>query len=249
MSKYLIAGNWKMNTNISEAKKLVSELKDEVSFTYEVDMLVCPPFTHLYPLSELVTDTKIKLGAQNSYYEESGAFTGEVSNDMIKSVGCQSVILGHSERREIFNESNEIINLKVKKTLNSGLNVILCIGESETSRENGQTNNILEKQLTECLAEIKDDTNLTIAYEPIWAIGTGKSATPNIISETHTFIKSYLNNHFGDNSIKILYGGSMKPENAESILRIDNVNGGLIGGASLKSDSFNSIYKIACNLI
>ncbi len=249
MSKYLIAGNWKMNTNISEAKKLISELKSDVTFKNDVEMLVCPPFTHLYLISELISDTSIKLGAQNSYYEGSGAFTGEVSNDMLKSVGSDYVILGHSERREIFNESNAIINQKVKSSLNSGLNVILCIGESESCREKGETNQVLENQLTESLLDIEDTQYLTIAYEPIWAIGTGKSATSEIISETHLFIKSYLNNHYKGNSIKILYGGSMKPENAESILQIESVDGGLVGGASLSADSFSSIYNIASNLV
>jgi len=249
MSKYLIAGNWKMNTNISEAKKLISELKVEVALNNDVDMLVCPPFTHIYLISDLIRDTNIKLGAQNSYYRGSGAYTGEVSNDMLKSVGSEYVILGHSERREIFNESNALVNQKVKSSLNSGLKVILCIGESESSRESGETNQVLDKQLSECLANIDNTDNLTIAYEPIWAIGTGRSATSKIISDTHSFIKTFLNNHFGENSIKILYGGSMKPENAESILEIDGVDGGLIGGASLNADSFGSIYNIANNLV
>lgn len=248
MSKYLIAGNWKMNTNIDNAKDLILDIIKETSEIDDVDILLCPPYTHLYHSSQTTKVSNISIGAQNSYFESSGAYTGEVSNDMLISVGCSYVILGHSERREIFCEDNELVNKKVISALDSGLNVILCIGESESERESGNTNNVLFGQLEESLENVKDNSNLTVAYEPVWAIGTGKTATPEIIVETHEFINTYLRNRFGNNNIKILYGGSMKPENAESILKIDNVSGGLIGGASLNSESFSTICKIASSL-
>jgi triosephosphate isomerase len=248
MSKYLIAGNWKMNTNIISAKNLISDLTNKISSPDNMDILICPPFTHLEASSSLLNSTSIKLGAQNSFYESSGAFTGEISNDMLKSVGCEYVIIGHSERRNLFGESNQLINKKIKSVLNSGLNVILCIGESESERGAGNTNSILFGQLEESLKDILSIDSLTIAYEPVWAIGTGKTATPEIISETHEFINNYLYYKYGENNIKILYGGSMKPENAESILEIENVGGGLIGGASLNAESFSSICEIANRL-
>lgn len=248
MSKFLIAGNWKMNTNIGNAKKLINDIIKETSEIDDVDILLCPPYTHLFYSSQITEASNISIGAQNSYFEPSGAYTGEVSNEMLNSVGCSYVILGHSERRAIFGENNELVNKKVISALDSGLNVILCIGESESERESGNTNNVLFGQLEESLANVNDNSNLTIAYEPVWAIGTGKTATPEIIVETHEFINTYLSNRFGNNNIKILYGGSMKPENAESILKINNVSGGLIGGASLNSESFSTICKIASSL-
>ncbi|MFN3194814.1 MAG: triose-phosphate isomerase [Chlorobiota bacterium] len=248
MSKYLIAGNWKMNTDLDKAKKLILDIIKDTSQIDDVDILMCPPFTHLYYSSQITADSNISIGAQNSYFESNGAFTGEISNDMLISAGCRYVILGHSERRSIFDESNELINKKVISALDSGLNVILCIGESDSDRDSGNTNNVLFGQLEESLKNITKYENITIAYEPVWAIGTGKTATPELILETHEFINTYLNNRFGNNNIKILYGGSMNSENAESILNVKNVSGGLIGGASLKAESFSSICKIASKL-
>ncbi|MER3329435.1 MAG: triose-phosphate isomerase, partial [Candidatus Kapaibacterium sp.] len=180
--------------------------------------LICPPYTHLGFLSEIVDLSRISLGAQNVHFEDKGAFTGEISNDMLLSVGCEYVIVGHSERRSIFGETDEVINKKTIKSLNSGLRVILCIGETLEERESGNTNDILEKQLNNGLIGVDETINLKIAYEPVWAIGTGKTATTNQIYETHRFISNYLINRFGDNSIKILYGGSMNAENAKEIL-------------------------------
>lgn len=248
MSKYLIAGNWKMNTNLDEAKKITDELHGYKDFDSEVEMLICPPFTHIGFLSELVDLSRVSLGAQNVHYEPKGAYTGEISNEMLLSVGCEYVIIGHSERRSYFNETNELINKKVVNSLNAGLRVILCIGETLEDRESGNTNEVLEEQLTKGLLGVEETINLKIAYEPVWAIGTGKTATSEQISETHKFISNFLNLRFGDNIIKILYGGSMNAENAKDILSISNVNGGLIGGASLKPESFLSIYNSAIEL-
>lgn len=248
MSKYLIAGNWKMNTNLDEAKKITDELHSFIDYDSEVEMLICPPYTHLGFLSEIVDFSRISLGAQNVHFEEKGAFTGEISNDMLLSVGCEYVIIGHSERRTLFCETDEMINKKVMNSLDVGLRVILCIGETLEERENGNTNTKLETQLTKGLIGVDEIHNLKIAYEPVWAIGTGKTATTEQISETHHFISEFLKNKFGENSIKILYGGSMNAENAKEILAIENVNGGLIGGASLNPESFEAIYKSAVDL-
>lgn len=249
MSKYLIAGNWKMNTNLDEAKKITDGLHSYKDFDSEVEMLICPPFTHLVFLSEIVDLSRISLGAQNVHYEEKGAFTGEISNDMLLSVGCEYVIIGHSERRTIFGETDEMINKKVVNSLKAGLRVILCIGETLEERESGNTNTVLKTQLEIGLLGVEEINNLKIAYEPVWAIGTGKTASSEQISDTHKFISEILEKRFGTNSIKKLYGGSMNAENAKEILSIPNVNGGLIGGASLKSDSFLAIYNSALELI
>lgn len=248
MSKYLIAGNWKMNTNLDEAKSITDRLHSYIDYDSEVELLICPPFTHLSFLSELIDLSRISLGAQNVHSEKNGAYTGEISIDMLLSVGCEYVIIGHSERRSIFGEDDKFINKKVVNSLNAGLRVILCIGETLEQREKGETFEILENQLEKGLIGVEKIINLKIAYEPVWAIGTGKTANKEQISETHEFISKFLIKRFGENNIKILYGGSMNAENAEEILSIKNVNGGLIGGASLKPDSFLSIYNTAIKL-
>lgn len=250
MSKYLIAGNWKMNTDLDEARDISNALHSFKNFDSEVEMLICPPFTHLNFMSEIMDMSRISLGAQNVHQEEKGAYTGEVSIDMLLSVGTEYVILGHSERRLYNSETNEIINKKVINSLKSSLKVIVCIGETLEERESGLTNTILKIQLDGCLAKINSNIeNLKIAYEPVWAIGTGKTATVEQIKDTHNFVAEYLNNKYPNNRIKILYGGSMNSLNSKQILSIDNVNGGLIGGASLKPDIFLEIYQSAIELI
>lgn len=250
MSKFLIAGNWKMNTNLDEAKRISNVLHSYKNFDSEVEMLVCPPFTHLNFMSEILDMSRISLGAQNVYSEDKGAYTGEISNDMLVSVGCEYVIIGHSERRIIFSENNDIINKKVTNSLKAGLRVILCVGETLQERESGITNSILESQLKDCLNKVEFNIeNLKVAYEPVWAIGTGKTATLGQITETHNFISGYLKEKYKDSNVKILYGGSMNPTNAKEILSIENVNGGLIGGASLNPESFLEIYNSAIELI
>lgn len=250
MSKFLIAGNWKMNTDLDKARDISNELHLFTDFSTEVEMLICPPFTHLNFMSENIDLSRISIGAQNVHHEQKGAYTGEISVDMLLSVGSEYVILGHSERRMYNLETNEIINKKVINSLKSNLRVILCIGETLEERENGVTNNILKTQLDECLNEVKNHIeNLKIAYEPVWAIGTGKTATIEQITNTHNFISQYLKAKYPNNNVKILYGGSMNPQNSKQILSIDNVNGGLIGGASLDPKSFLEIYKSAIELI
>lgn len=249
MSKYLIAGNWKMNTSLEESHNLVKSLLDN-SFDSSVEMLICPPFTHLSSIAQIIKSSEIKLGAQNSYFEEKGAYTGEISNSMLKNVGCNYVILGHSERRTIFAETNEIINKKVLSSLNSGLKVILCIGETLEQQKNGETHQVLETQLKDGLSNITfEEGNLTIAYEPVWAIGTGIVPTEEQIAENHKFICDWLETNYLNQHIKILYGGSLNAKNSDTILSIKNVDGGLIGGAALDSDSFIQIYQSAINLI
>jgi len=244
--RLLIAGNWKMHKTVPEATDFVKELKELVKDVNDRDILICPPFTALYPVSEEVAGTNIKLGAQNMYFEEKGAFTGEISPLMLKDVGCSYVILGHSERRHIFGETDELINKKVLSAVNHGITPILCVGEKLEEREAGETEKIIEKQVREGLRNVNKDSNFVIAYEPVWAIGTGKTATSSLAEEVHQFIREILSSMFGKekaNSVRILYGGSVKPENAEGLLKMENIDGALVGGASLNAESFARIVK------
>ena len=214
------------------------------------EVIVCPPFTSLGEAHSLVKDSVIKLGAQNMYFEKSGAFTGEVSADMLKSAGCEYVIIGHSERRTIFGESDELINAKIKAAINNGLKVIFCIGESLSEREKGITHDIVKMQVTRGLENISNEElkNIIIAYEPIWAIGTGKTATPEQAQEVHAFIRKLIANIFSEeiaDKIIIQYGGSVKPDNASTLLSQPDIDGALVGGACLKADSFLSIIASA----
>lgn len=253
--KFLIAGNWKMNTLKEDSSKLVHEILSatENLQNSSVESLICPPFTHLSYLSEMIKDKKLNLGAQNCHYEESGAFTGEISPQMIRDLKCEYVIIGHSERRTIFGETDLIINKKLMAAVKTGLKVIFCIGETLDERDKDLTFKIIEKQISEGLQGYGADNlnQLVIAYEPVWAIGTGVVAKPEQAEEAHNFIRELLVKKFGNSGeeILILYGGSMKPDNAEELLMLTNVNGGLIGGASLKSDSFVSIIQTAYSLI
>ncbi|WP_163327551.1 triose-phosphate isomerase [Desulfurobacterium thermolithotrophum] len=246
MRRFLIAGNWKMHKTVSEAIELVRELKNLVKDVNDRDILICPPFTALYPVSKELEDSNITLGGQNMYFEEQGAFTGEVSPLMLKSVGCSYVILGHSERRHIFGESDELINKKVLSAINHGLIPILCVGELLEERENGKTKEVVEEQIREGLKNVNKDAEFVIAYEPVWAIGTGKTATPELAEEVHFFIRKALSDMFGNekaSSVRILYGGSVKPKNAAGLLKMENIDGALVGGASLKAESFAKIVK------
>lgn len=250
MRKYLIAANWKMNLNKTEAISLAKEIdKDTNPLNSNVDVTICSPYIHIPELIDYLMYSAISVGAQNCNENEKGAFTGEISSEMIKSYGCEYVIIGHSERRQIYNENNELINEKIKIALKNELKVILCIGESLEERKSDKTNLILNSQLKEALVNITSDLieNIIIAYEPIWAIGTGITPTLSEINETHNAIRNYLIEIFGSKGINtpILYGGSLNDKNASDILKIKEVNGGLIGGASLNSDSFVKIVKIA----
>jgi len=250
MKKYFIVGNWKMNMAYREAVKLV---KDIDSMTKPLDsnleVVLCTPYIHIPVLVETLSHSAVRIGAQNCNENKSGAFTGEVSAEMIKSYDCDYVILGHSERREYFNESNELINKKILIALENNLKVILCIGESLDERQNDETNIVLNTQLRFCLSNIPKEEyeNIIIAYEPIWAIGTGLTASNEQINETHNAIRNYLIEIIGGKgiSVPILYGGSLNDKNASDILKIKEVYGGLIGGASLKSESFVNIIKTA----
>jgi triosephosphate isomerase (TIM) len=249
MRKKVIAGNWKMNKDVNEAVSFVKELKTKVTeFPENVDVIICPPFVALASINEIVKDTKIGLGAQNMHFEEEGAYTGEVSAKMLKSAGCKYVILGHSERRTYFHETDEMINKKVKKALSSDMTPILCIGETLQEREQGITNQVVEKQVRGALADLSPDqiSKIILAYEPVWAIGTGKTASNEQAEEVHAFIRSLIkavsNQNVADGII-IQYGGSMKPDNANGLLKQPDIDGGLIGGACLKVDAFMGIIK------
>ena len=249
MRKKIIAGNWKMNNDLQGSEKLIVELKNLLKNEKpNCDIIICPPFTSLSEASKLLKGSIIKLGAQNMHFEENGAFTGEVSSSMLKSAGCEYVILGHSERRTIFNESDELINKKIKKALLSGLKPIFCVGELLEERENGSTNDVVKRQVLKGSEGISasDMKNIIIAYEPVWAIGTGKTATPDQAQEVHEFIRDLIEIEYSlevANDITIQYGGSVKPDNAKELLSQKDIDGALVGGACLKADSFMGIIK------
>ncbi|MCX8082213.1 MAG: triose-phosphate isomerase [bacterium] len=241
MKKNLVAGNWKMYKTPQESISFAKNLKEGIKTYNDRDILICPPFTSLFPVYDVLRGTPIKLGAQNVYFEEEGAFTGEISTRMLKESGVSYVICGHSERRNIFMETDEVINKKIKKTISDGMTAILCIGEKLEERENGETFNIIKKQIYGCLNGINHIENIVIAYEPVWAIGTGKNATPEQAEEVHFFIRELIEKSFGKESaekILILYGGSVKPENIDSLMAQKDIDGVLVGGASLKIESF-----------
>ena len=251
MRKKVVAGNWKMNNDLSQSVNLISEIKNAVAGKeLNVEIIICPPFTSLETASALVKDTNVKLGGQNMYFEDSGAYTGEISASMLKSVGCEFVILGHSERRAIFGESDEVINKKIKKALSAGLKPIFCIGETLEERESGVTNKIIEKQVRNGLTGISAEEleSIIVAYEPVWAIGTGKTATPEQAQEVHKFIRNLIKELYSANSaenLTIQYGGSVKGDNAKSLLSQPDIDGALVGGACLNADSFFDIIKSA----
>ncbi len=248
MRKPFIAGNWKMNYGVNAGIELVRELKSSLSEYKDLEIVIIPPFTHLYPMKKEINGTNIKLGAQNMHWEEKGAFTGEISPLMLKEIGCSYVIIGHSERRKYFGETDEIVNLKAKSALTHGLYPIICIGETLEERERGLTFKVVEKQLRVSIDGFgaEDLIKTVIAYEPVWAIGTGKNATPEQAEEVHSFIRNIINEKYGienSNYAIIIYGGSVTMENAYSLLKMDNVDGFLVGGASLKAESFAGIVR------
>lgn len=251
MRKTVIAGNWKMNYDLAQSESLIVELKSLLkNETPNCDVIVCPPFPSLSEVSKLLKGSIIKLGAQNMYFEESGAYTGEVSASMLKSAGCEYVILGHSERRTIFGETDELINKKIKKALSAGLTPIFCIGELLSERETGITNDVIKRQLLAGLNGVSEEEmkKIIIAYEPVWAIGTGKTATPAQAQEVHEFIRDLIEIDYSletANDVTIQYGGSVKPDNAKDLLSQKDIDGALVGGACLKADSFLGIIKSA----
>lgn len=246
----LVAGNWKMNTDLITARTLARSVVDAVGDPGAVKVVVCPPYISLHAVSEIVRNSPVDLGAQNMHEADSGAFTGEVSAAMLRSVGTQYVILGHSERRQYFGETNDGVNRKIKKALASDVLPIVCVGESLDQRKSGAAQDVVGRQIGEGLddVEVTDSERLVVAYEPIWAIGTGETATPAQAQEMHAFIRSQLTDRYGADTgaeIHILYGGSVKPHNADELFGQEDVDGGLIGGASLKAQDFAAIVDAA----
>lgn len=250
--KKLIAGNWKMNGSTGSvqtlAKEIAAGLKSKPALMEVCDLAICPPYVFIPAVSNIMKqeDCAIAIGAQDCASTPSGAFTGEVSAPMLKDVGCEYVIVGHSERRDYHQETSERVAQKAKAAHENGLIAIICVGETENQREIGQAEKIVEKQLKASIPETANSNNTVIAYEPVWAIGTGKTATPEDVASMHAFIREKLQEQLEDSKkVRILYGGSMKPENAKSLLATPNVDGGLIGGASLKAEQFLAIGRAA----
>ncbi len=243
-----IAGNWKMNKTVGEAVDLVKELKTALSGVKGVEVAVAPPFTALFAVGKEIESSPIRLAAQNLYWEEKGAFTGEISPVMLKEVGCHYVIVGHSERRQLFGETDETVNRRMKAAFSHGLKVIFCIGETLNEREGEKTFAVIERQLESGLkgSGEREVRNVVIAYEPVWAIGTGKTATPEQAEEVHGFIRSRLGKLYPKEvaeEIRIQYGGSVTGENIRGLMDKPNIDGALVGGASLKADSFSRIVR------
>ena len=246
----IIAGNWKMNTTLQEAKSLVAEMKPALDSIEGVQTVVCPPFTSLAAVGEMLKGSSVGLGAQNLYYEAKGAYTGEISPAMVADI-CQLVVLGHSERRQHFGETDELINLKMQAALGAGLRPILCVGEQLGEREEGRAEQAVEKQLLGCLQGVDSPGALVVAYEPIWAIGTGRAATAEVAQSMMDHIRTVLGSLYGqDESAKIplLYGGSVSPSNISELMRKRDINGALVGGASLNADSFIEIVRKAAEV-
>ncbi|MEO7412839.1 MAG: triose-phosphate isomerase [Opitutaceae bacterium] len=248
--KKLIAGNWKMNKTSADAVGLAVELVTSIGKQTDVDVVVCPPYTALESVAKAIEGSTVKLGAQNMHFEPSGAFTGEISAPMLRSIFANYVILGHSERRAYFGETDSFINKKVLAALKNQLRPILCVGETLSEREGGSTLKIVQTQTEACLEGVSKElaSSVVIAYEPVWAIGTGKVATTEQAQEVHAFIRGLLTKLFTESvaqKVRILYGGSMKPANAPELLGQTDIDGGLIGGASLEARSFVDLVKAA----
>ena len=251
MRKTFVCGNWKMHKTADEALFLVKQLLIGIdAFWYEkVEVAVAPPFVYLFPLSRLLRGTPIGLSAQDVFWEMEGAFTGEVSPAMLKDLGCRYCIVGHSERRSYFGETDEDVNRKVKALISCGIVPIVCVGERLEEREAGKVKEVVERQVKGALdgVEIASPSDIVIAYEPVWAIGTGRVATPEDAQEVHAFIRELLKDMWGElaDKIRILYGGSVKPDNVASLVAQPDIDGALVGGASLKAESFIEIVKNA----
>ncbi|MFC1490127.1 triose-phosphate isomerase [Candidatus Latescibacterota bacterium] len=248
MRKTIIAGNWKMNTNHLEAIELSKGILERVSDVRDIEIVVCPTFTSLSSVGEVVKGSNIALGAQNMHWKEKGAYTGEISANMLLTLGCEYVILCHSERRLYFHETDDICALKVTSCLESGLTPIFCVGETQKEREDGITEKVVERQIRGALDKLSPEKfdGTVVAYEPVWAIGTGLTATAEQAQEVHAFIRSILRDIFGADvaeKTRIQYGGSMKPSNAEELLGQPDIDGGLIGGAALDAESFEGIIR------
>ena len=244
----LMAGNWKMNKTVEEAVDLVKQLKAAILGVKEVEVAVAPAFTALHAVSKELKDSTVRLAAQNVFWEEKGAFTGEVSPLMLKEMGCVYVIVGHSERRQFFAETDKTVNCRMKTVIAHGMKPIFCIGEMLKEREENRTFSVVERQIEGGLRDIKENEvkTVVIAYEPVWAIGTGKTATPQQAEEVHRFIRQKLERLYSQGmaeAVRIQYGGSVTPENVKGLMDQEDIDGALVGGASLKSDSFSKIVR------
>lgn len=244
----IVAGNWKMNTDLATARALAGDVVEAVGDPGRVKVVVCPPFVSLQAVSDVVDDAPVALGAQNMHEDVEGAFTGEVSAPMLRSVGCRFVVLGHSERRQYFGETDEGINAKIRQAQRHDLVPIVCVGETLEDRKGGRAQEVVGRQVDKALSGIivDDPETVVLAYEPVWAIGTGETATPQQAQEMHAFIRTRIKRKYGDGkgrNIQILYGGSVKPNNASDLFAEDDVDGGLIGGASLKAQDFAQIVR------
>ncbi|MEJ2313287.1 MAG: triose-phosphate isomerase [Nitrospirota bacterium] len=244
MRKPIIAANWKMHKTVSETEEFLDAFLPEVQHVDDAEIVIAPPFTSLERASRRMANSNVALAAQNVFYEDKGAYTGEISPVMVKNVGCAYAIAGHSERRQYFLETDEVINKKVKVCPLFGLKVIFCIGETLEEREGGRTNSVLDLQLRRGLEGVELG-HVVVAYEPVWAIGTGVTATTEQAQEAHKFIRDTLGDIYGDeaNRARILYGGSVKPDNVDDLMACPDVDGALVGGASLEAESFTRIVK------
>ena len=247
MRKPIIAGNWKMNKTAKEAVELINALKPLVAKS-KPEVVVCVPYTDLWAVADAIKGSKIKLGAENVAWADNGAFTGEISADMLKEIGVEYVIIGHSERRQYFGETDESVNARLKQALKKDLKPIVCVGETLAEREKNKTKRVLKKQVLDGFKDIvaEDFANIVIAYEPVWAIGTGKTATAEDANKTIGYIRSLVKKTWGAEvakALRIQYGGSMKPGNAKELMAMRNIDGGLIGGAALKAEDFSGIVN------
>ncbi len=251
LRKAIIAGNWKMNKTPNETKELIAQMKPLVQ-TNGCEVLLCVPFVDLCPALKTAEGSNIKIGAENCHFEKSGAFTGEISADMLKEMGVEYVIIGHSERRQYFGETDETVNKRATAAINAGLKAIICVGETLTQREQGITSELISMQTKIALLGLSEEQlkNVVIAYEPVWAIGTGKTATAEEAEEVCAHIRNVVKGLYGEkaaNALTIQYGGSMNAKNAAELLSKEDIDGGLIGGASLKAEDFSVIVKAAAN--
>lgn len=247
MRQNIVAGNWKMNNDLAETETLITALKEQ-QITSDAEVMIAPAFTNLWQAFNSLKENPIEVIAQNMHYEDSGAFTGEVSGPMLKSLGVKTVILGHSERRAYFNETDAVLAKKVDAALRNDLRIIFCFGEELDDRKSGKQESLVASQIKNALFHLNGDDfkNIILAYEPVWAIGTGETATPEQAQDMHAFVRKTLSDKYGAdvaNGVSILYGGSVKPDNAQEIFSKQDVDGGLIGGASLKAEDFIAIVN------
>ena len=245
MRNWIVAGNWKMHNTAGESVALAQAIKEGTANIKNGEVIIAPPFTSLCKVYDTIKGSNLALAAQNMHYEDKGAYTGEIAPGMLKDAGCTYVIIGHSERRKYYQESDDVINLKVKKALAVSLKPILCVGETEEERIKGVTNSIIDRQVKKGLSGVEKIDNVVIAYEPVWAIGTGKVATSAQAEEVHSFIRGILKELYGNISqaIRILYGGSVTKDNIGELISMENIDGALVGGASLKPDAFLGIIQ------